>query len=1773
MKRIFILLGIIVISMTLVGCTQTGEILTPPSYLGIKIENTDPVDGAELVPFYKAKYETVLVEISIDNVDGLEIKSIVINGYTYNSTRFNSNSDLDTIFFDLNVGNAAGGTTYSVDRINYIDGENSKSVSSFDNNEFKIYVINEIPTVTRENYNLTRESISIDFNIEDIDAVITAGTLKALLYSGETLVLEKETVVGLTNVEFTDLLADKHYEVQIIASFDRNDSLGVLTDVVLYSGTYSTLSNGIPSALVSGVIVSSNEVAFNIDFTDLDDVVVQGGLSVEIYNGDTLVDSTNISGDIEGLVFTDLLNDNNYTIKVVGNYNLRDGGGILEDNVLTVHSFSTLPRAIPLPVLLNLDLQENSIEFDVSIINTNNIIEIDSIVANLYIEGIFIDSANIHNSHVDLQVNNLFSNKEFTIELVANYDLNDGLGVQEGKIIFSESFSTLENAVPVVNVLNTAVTQGYVTLDLEIIDENLTLISTLTAVLYEEDVAVQSISFDEFTTQIVFSYPTIFEKNYYIEISADYNLRDGNGAVRDEALRRIVSYTAEAKAPIAEIKNVLTTTSSIGFDISVIDADLTILDNSVFVYLYLGEDLVYTLGIDSGDTMIDFDSLFSNNEYTIIVKADFNLDDGSGVLSEQVLITHIVNTEVKAIPTSEISNTNTTDSEISFDVDIIDNDSVISAGSILAILYHEDIEVDRVVLTPGGNFNIDFTGLLSSNSYELIFYLDYDLNDEVGVISDYVVGTITLSTTAKIGPSAEFRYSAATETTITVDIFVADTFNVVIPGTLQAVLMLNDVPAVGVLPVDLTVGMNSNVVFNGLYSNERYYVDVIASYDLNNGNPIIAGEVLISDYTITVSLGTPNAYITNIETTINSISFDVDVQDISATITGNLKAVLYLDEVVVTSVAINSGINNGVTFSSIDSETEYVVKIEADYDMNEFTGEVLGGVLDFAEAITLQLSPPTTNVSDIIPGYDSFTLDINLNNADGTITGNRKAILYKNGISTGVEVVIVDGINEDISFTGLLSDSTYEVKVFVDYDLNDENGEQLAQEISSEEIITLAKTVPEIIITNLVMTYSEITFDYALNDIHDVLSPGTLKAGLYYNGVLQAEKLLFTNSVSFNLTGLLADYDFEILITSDFDLDNGNGIVSDGDIIELPFTTMEYLVPVAQITGATVNQNSVDLDVLIIDDDSTSTNNLVAVLYDKDDVVLETIALVNGANSVSFSEVLLYREAYSIVIYSDYDLRDGEGEITDVVLAEELIIEFNKFKPQAAITSVILTETSITFDVDVYDNYSVITAATTKAILYLDGVYVDDIDLVVGANNALVFNTLYSNRDYVIRIETSYNNDDGRGLVSDYLMTSSLETTVAKSTPTASIIVDTVSASELIVDIVVDDDSSITTLVEAKLYDDENTLIDTKALIVGDNINVTFNVYGSSTYTIEVEATYDMNDGDGVITSTLTNISSTTPSSTVPTGEIISLVPTSSTIEVTYSFLDDDSVSTEQFAVLYQNDVFVSEIAIVAGESQVVTFTALAPNKTYVVKIESSYDLNDLDGLQSDVVLFENPTSTTGLIVIDPAVEIVGGRRSQLEVEVVDEENILTGAYITATLIQDGVEVDSYIITYGAVNTLDLINLLSDYDYTLEFEATYDSGNGNVTEVIYAHSFTTEPLIRPIVDIDPSESWSNVGGNLTVAITFGLDEDSIAIDDTWNALLYQDGVLVDTVDLGTVEDDAVSFVVAAIFVGFDHTDGSIYTVIIQAEVEINEVVGVGFVVTSVASRTFVDAGN
>jgi|GEM_PF-1274793 len=1783
MRKIFILLGILVISFSLVACTGGDETVTAPTFTGIKVENVVPVDGVEFVTYYRAKEDTVLVEVTLNNPDKVEIKSVVINGYTYNSSRFSPNSTKDTIYFELNVGSTLGATTYSVDRISYLDGETTNNISGFSGNEFQVFVYKDLPRVERENYTLTKDEISIDFNITDVDDVIEPSTLIAYLYAGETEIDSQVISSGLTTVTFSSLLANKHYEVKVVASYNLNDSNGVLSNVVLYSGTYSTLANGLPSASINNVIVSSNSVDFDISFTDEDDVVTIAGLSVGIYNGDTIVDEVNLTGSTTGVSFENLLNDNNYTIKVLADYDLRDGSGLSTDNVLSVHSFSTLPREIPLPQLMNLNLLENSIEFDVHIDDPNDIIKKDTIIANLYIQGVFIESAEISNYHVDFQVNNLFANQEFKIELVSDYDLNNGLGVQEDEVIFTQVYSTLENSVPSVDIDEIVVSQGYVTLDLSVLDANNTLSSALSAVLYENDTPVKTIVFNPETLELVFDYSTTAGTSYYVEIFADYNLRDEQGIVRNASLRRVVLFTAEPKAPIAEIKNIETTTSGISFEAEIIDADSTINPGSIIVYIYLGDTLIAQDVLANGENNVEFINLLSNNEYTIVIEADYDLVDGSGLLEDQLLISHSVGTDVKEKPTADISDIEITNETISLDVNLVDQDSVIKTDTMFAYLYLDGVEVDNIELLSLDNFDIQFNDLLSNNDYVIKVLVNYNLTDGTGDITDYEVASASVSTYSKEVPVATFQYTESDKESITADIFVKDDDEVIDLISLKAVLMLDGEIVVGVTPVDLDLGLNPGVEFDDLYSNARYYINVVATYNLNDGEPNIVDEVIGYDYIQTDEFDLVTAQILNVTADATTISFDVTVEDPQMVIDSNLQAVLYIDDVAVVAISPLPLIvgENSVTFNGVDSETTYTIQVEADYDLNEATGPVLAQMLDFTMITTEPLAAPSANISNPQPEFHEVTVDIEVTDRDLVIQDNLKAEIYKDDTQVGVLQPLTVGENT-ITFPGLLANNTYEVRVYTDYDLNNEDPEQLGALLDSFEVTTLAKQVPEFTSANVNLTHTSIVFEYNMNDIDTVLDSNTLQAALIVGAVTYTQIDVTSTTVSFDISYLLANQDFEIEIYADYNLDDGSPAVVGGLIKTFQFTTLSYEAPSAVIDDLDVYQESIDVQITVTDPDSTSSDELVAELFEAGNpVALETIVLVNGVNNIQFSTTISPQVLYKVVVRSHYDLRDGLGEVENQLLATRIFSVHHNLKPEATIENIVVGEESITFDVIFNDAHDTITPLTTNAKIYLDGEIKGTVTLDEEIDNiGKQFLGLRSDRDYEIIITTTYDNGDGLNEIENYVLATTTNTTIAKSEPEVEVVIDTINATELIFDIVFDDDSGITSIRTAKLYDEDDTLQGSFSLDVGDNLNKAFTgLLGSSDYRLEIEVTMNRNDGNLDVVEVISTQVNQTASSSIPTAEVTTLTPTTSSVDVTYTFLDVDSVSTSEWLRVYLDSVFVAEFEITAeGTDLTHKFENLAPNKNYEVVIESTYNLNDLDGLQTDKKIASKLTTTENIITLEQIEANIGKKSNVVDIAFNDYENILNGGQVIANLYQDAALFSSQVIDVEYMSTIDMINLLSNKDYTLEIVANYDYLGGTESTVILSHEFTTSPLSTIDITIEDSSTWEYTGGNLEIDVQIGVDDDDLANDTEWQAWLYVNGVrdiLVD-IDLDVLvgsNPEGGGAPTTLQFNGYDLVSGNDYTVVIVANTDDNEVVGVGEVETILASRTFIDANN
>ncbi len=1368
------------------------------------------------------------------------------------------------------------------------------------------------------------------------------------------------------------------------------------------------------------------------------------------------------------------------------------------------------------------------------------------------------------NNHVDFQINNVFANFEFTIVLVADYDLNDGEGIKND-VIFSQIYSTQLNARPFVNVGTILVEQGYVTVEADITDVNDTLTASLKMVLLENDLEVDSVLFDIESGDVVFSYPVQSNNIYNVEIYADYDLRDGEGVLYNQLLYRSVLISHERKAPTAELKDITVTTSSINLNIDVLDADGTIEAGTTIAYLYLEGVLVAQDTLVVGTNSVSFDTLLSNNNYVIMVKTDYEYDlkIDSQILVDQLLAESDILTEEKLLPGYKIDNITTESSSIEFDVDILDLSTVISWGSVHADLYHEDVLVDTTPLIVGGNFNVSFNGLLSDSSYEVIFVLDYDLEDGNGLIEDYIVGNEVFITKTNSLPTASILDSTITENSIELDILVVDS-DVVVVGNTKAVLYEGDTPTGD--EIALSVGVNTGITFSGIFSDTRYYVHIVTDYNLKDGKPDeLAYEMYFTGYTTSSFVMMEAVFGEVIETTKDTIIFDVQVIDEDDVSTTNLQAVLYKDGIATgDTITLVVGDNVGVSFTGLESETSYKIQIESDYDLNLPTGEEFAHVLAIDYADTSKLIAPDVVFTNVRSDYDSFKVDIVVENPDDTITGGvRNAVLYKDNVATVQVVPLVDGINLDVEFTGLLANNTYEVRVIVNYDLNDVDGEQVGAEIGTVLVSTLEKFIPVVNMSDLEISRDYVSFYLNYSDVDSVLVAESLIATLYIGGIAGPSKSIETGNVTFNISGLIADFDFEIVITGDYDLDDGAGLENDGEMYRQELTTIANNLPSAVLGNVTFKQNSIDVSIEIIDVDAVLNGVLNAILYDETGAVVETIALAVGTNDVSFNHTATNNVLYTIIVEADYNLLDGIGNAigTDREIAETIAIEYNLLRPEAVISNIVVGQDSISFDVDVYDNNGVINGSIT-AVLYKDGVSTGvSLPLVVGSNSKS-FNTLLTNNDYEIRIITSYDNGDGNDTYANQVLADTEQTTLPKLEPDTVVVVDEILVTSIEFDIEIIDVDSTGLTYNAKLYDDQGALFATQGLLLGDNLNVLFTgLLGNEAYTLKIETTYNLTDGAGVQSGVATEVINTTQTASAPTSTINSSTLEQDSISVNLELVDSSGVTTAKTARIYKAGVLQESIGVTVSSSQDILFDELAPNTEYEVRVYATYNLNDGDGVQTDVLLTSNTYNTKSLILISD--EDIGKRINSLTVTVDDPDAIITSTLITATLYEGLTPIATYIVSKNIDTVIDMINIYSGYDYSLVFSLTYDVGAGAVAGVVYTHEFTSLELEAPVIELEGSDLIT-MTPSIQVDVTIAEDLDSVYTG--IKAELYQDGILVDT-QTG-LTDNATNTVT---FTGYDGTDGSAYTIIIVATVDRND--GETPVEEDVASRTWINAGH
>ena len=427
---------------------------------------------------------------------------------------------------------------------------------------------------------------------------------------------------------------------------------------------------------------------------------------------------------------------------------------------------------------------------------------------------------------------------------------------------------------------------------------------------------------------------------------------------------------------------------------------------------------------DVDTTSTRLDGLKSNNKYTL--KATYkNLQNQDETIAIEFV------TYAKAVPTVEIANVQSTQTQVSFELNVTDTDNV-GAITKIELLHGEDAPI--VAETSDSRA---FENLFSNNDYTVKVTYTYDLNDGVG--EQQIVKTANIKTKAKAVPTVEITSVQSTQTEIAFGLNVTDTDSV---GAISKIELLhgNDEP---ILASDLTAR-----TFENLLSNNDYTVKVTYTYDLNDG----AGKqriVKTADIK-TQAKATPTVEIANIQSAQTAISFELNVID-----TDNVGAISKIellhgdDDPIVAE-------NTARSFENLLSNNDYTVKVTYTYNLNDGVGEQQ--IVKTADIKTKAKAMPSATISNLNSTQNTIECDVAYSDVDnvGSVV---EIALYR--LENKVKSV---PFATHVSFDGLESGKEYKVVVEYKYDLNDGKGEMT--ENIEEKYSTL---VDSIVVNELIL--------------------------------------------------------------------------------------------------------------------------------------------------------------------------------------------------------------------------------------------------------------------------------------------------------------------------------------------------------------------------------------------------------------------------------------------------------------------------------------------------------------------------------------------------------------------------------------------------------------------------------------------------------------------------------------------------------------------------------
>ena len=778
----------------------------------------------------------------------------------------------------------------------------------------------------------------------------------------------------------------------------------------------------------------------------------------------------------------------------------------------------------------------------------------------------------------------------------------------------------------------------------------------------------------------------------------------------------------------------------------------------------------------------------------------------------------------------------------------------------------------------------------------------------------------------------------------------------------------------------------------------EYTIDAIKYIDGTE----IKDVIIDGDKTVRAGVKTENQVVANISDLnvgTNSLSFNVNVKDYNGLVEyfeGGFKAVLYDGTNIVAEKSIELG-DNGIAFDGLKTNTLYQYAIVAYYD--DLSGSGFGMHMLHKDALYTE---SVVLFDNIMIGQDSidFTLNwhedhlgksltslklykdgslvkdigANATSVNGLLSANTYTIVaeYRNGDETEsiyldfttfekgvpgfslnvgsvtqnsisfnihevdeenvgsitkIELVHKNGttVAENIDvreFNDLLSDNEYTVRVTYTYNLNDGSGDKTI--IKEFKSTTHKKEVPQISIFVPEYTQTSIWFDIFEKDSDKVGEITAIDVKDKYGNIVKSGTDIRM------ISGLLSDSSYEMVVTYTYNLNDGNG--DHVDYYTAVGTTLAKVGPTISIINPSSTQDAISFEINESDVDNVGSVTKVE-LIDKNG---KTVA--SGENVRTFVN-LLSNNTYTIRVTYTYNLNDGNG---DQVITEDMAVTtLAKAEPTVSIVNPSSTQESVSFEISENDADSVGSITKIELVHKNGTVVAENVDV-------REFTELLSNNEYSIKVTYTYDLNDGNG--EKTIVKELAVTTLAKATPSVSVINPSSTQDSVSFEISESDTDNVGAITKIELVHKNGT-------VVAENVNVRefAELLSNNEYTIKVTYAYDLNDGNDKKTIVkelgVTTLAKATPQVSISDEEI-----TQNSIKINHSYYDPDNVLIDCSFTLYSADM-----TFIATNEDEIFFNGLNYYTNYIIAFSYTYDLNDGYGVRTESI----PISKTTLPYID----------------------------------------------------------------------------------------------------------------------------------------------------------------------------------------------------------------